>query len=516
MLSSAHAAVQIAAKPTQNMSCLNGVCSPTGKKAVLDVNDVANMLASGDVEVISDKSTLDISFDAALTWTSSHRLSVDAYRSIIFSKPLKVAGSGALSLSTDDGGTNGDLTFRKGKVEFRNLSSSLTINGQNYLLFNSITQLAQDANNNPDGLFALAKSYDATGDGAYMQPPVPQLKGVLEGLGNGIRNFSLALQGDGSFGGLFGVLFPSSAVRDLSLQDVRIDAARASAEQMGSLGGDCYGLIKGVTVTGTMVGSGQQDTVGGIAGETHGTVAESHAKVAISNAVLAGDLVGLLLSIGRSPAAIVNSSATGDVTGGTAGGLVGATGNTVEAISSSFATGNVGTSLSAGGELGGLLGSGGASISASFATGNVSASSCAACGGLIGSSAGSIANSYSTGVISAANCSACGGLIGANSGNIATSYSTGAVNASGGFEGGLIGDDSSAPASLSETYWDLDTSGIGDSAAGAGNVRNDPGIAGLTDAQLKSGLPQGFSQRIWSQGATVNNGYPYLLASSPR
>lgn len=485
LLGSAHAAVQIAAKPTHNMSCVNGVCTPTGKKAVLDVNDLASMLASGDVEVKSDQSTLDIGFDATFSWTSSHRLSLDAYRSIVFSKPLKVVGNGALSLSTNDGGTNGDLTFGKGKVEFSNLSSSLTINGKNYLLFNSIAQLAQDASDNSNGLFALAKTYDATGDGTYKQPPVPQLKGVLEGLGNSIGKFSLSLGGDGAIGGLFEFLFPSSTVRDLSLLNVRIDAAHASGELMGSLGGDCYGFIKGVTVTGTIVGSGQQDTVGGIVGETHGAIADSHTKLAISNAVVAGGVVGILLSIGRSPATIANSSAAGDVAGSTAGGLVGATGNTAEAISGSFATGNVGVS------------------------------NCTACGGLVGSSAGSIANSYSTGGINSTNCRACGGLVGANSGTVAASYSTGAVNASGGFEGGLIGDDSSAPGSLSDTYWDLDTSGIGDTGAGAGNVKNDSGIAGLTDAQLKSGLPQGFSQEIWSENATVINGYPYLLANSP-
>ena len=38
---------------------------------------------------------------------------------------------------------------------------------------------------------------------------------------------------------------------------------------------------------------------------------------------------------------------------------------------------------------------------------------------------------------------------------------------------------------------------------------------GLTDAQLKSGLPTGFASNIWGQSAGINNGYPYLVANPP-
>jgi len=79
--------------------------------------------------------------------------------------------------------------------------------------------------------------------------------------------------------------------------------------------------------------------------------------------------------------------------------------------------------------------------------------------------------------------------------------------------GGLIGDDE--PDDLTNDYWDLETSGITDPSQGAGNVSNDPGITGLTDAQLKSGLPAGFDLTIWAQSPDINNGYPYLLANPP-
>ncbi len=44
---------------------------------------------------------------------------------------------------------------------------------------------------------------------------------------------------------------------------------------------------------------------------------------------------------------------------------------------------------------------------------------------------------------------------------------------------------------------------------------NDPGIKGLSNAQLQSGLPKGFSPRIWSEDADINSGLPYLIANAP-
>ncbi|HEX3943617.1 MAG TPA: hypothetical protein VHW69_05970 [Rhizomicrobium sp.] len=50
---SALADINISNKPTQNMSCSAGVCTATAKKATLNVTDLTNMLASGDVTVQS-------------------------------------------------------------------------------------------------------------------------------------------------------------------------------------------------------------------------------------------------------------------------------------------------------------------------------------------------------------------------------------------------------------------------------------------------------------------------------
>jgi len=37
----------------------------------------------------------------------------------------------------------------------------------------------------------------------------------------------------------------------------------------------------------------------------------------------------------------------------------------------------------------------------------------------------------------------------------------------------------------------------------------------LSDEQLKAALPPGFDPAIWGQSASINNGYPYLLANPP-
>jgi hypothetical protein len=74
--------------------------------------------------------------------------------------------------------------------------------------------------------------------------------------------------------------------------------------------------------------------------------------------------------------------------------------------------------------------------------------------------------------------------------------------------GGFIGKFWSGVATLD--YWDVDTSGYDN-----GCEKRCAGVKGLTDAQLKSGLPSGFDPAIWGQKPNINNGYPYLLANPP-
>ena len=60
-------------------------------------------------------------------------------------------------------------------------------------------------------------------------------------------------------------------------------------------------------------------------------------------------------------------------------------------------------------------------------------------------------------------------------------------------------------------YWDIDTSGLSNGCA------NDDctGVTGLTDTQMKSGLPSGFDPAVWAQSPSINDGYPYLIENPP-
>jgi hypothetical protein len=181
-------------------------------------------------------------------------------------------------------------------------------------------------------------------------------------------------------------------------------------------------------------------------------------------------------------------------------------------ITDSYATGAVSGKYVAGG----LLGYGFSGIvQGCFTTGNVSAG--ATGGGVVGynTNAELLDNSYAIGAVSGTGSSSdIGGLVGLNQGGIASSYSIGAVSELGGFLGGFVGEDDSN-GGISESYWDLDTSGVSDPSQGAGNIANDPGIKGLTTEQFQSGLPAGFDSNIWAEDSNINNGFPYLIANPP-
>jgi hypothetical protein len=220
-------------------------------------------------------------------------------------------------------------------------------------------------------------------------------------------------------------------------------------------------------------------SAGGIAGRNDALIEDSHSSVTVNipQGYAAGGIAGQSATIERC-------SATGDVTAEkAAGGIAGAFGI----------------------------------IDSSFATGKVTAEAHA--GGILGTSPGvsMVTNSYATGAVSVtgAHFSRVGGLAGdfEKGNSIETSWSSGAVTG-GGIVGGAVGViEKSTAASV---YWDLDTSGVSNPAQGAGSPADFPGIAGLTTAQFRSGLPAGFDPAIWAESAGINNGYPYLIANPPQ
>jgi CubicO group peptidase (beta-lactamase class C family) len=173
----AHADVDISTAATVNMTCSDGVCAPTARHAVLNVTDLENLLASGNVTVTTTGSGVqagNLDVNAAVSWAGSNALALDAHQSITVGQPVVIGGLGGLSLTTNDGGKDGLLLFLgKGNVSFTNPASSLVIDGNTYALISTLPALAAAIAANPSGAYALANSYDASQDGTYSNAPIP-------------------------------------------------------------------------------------------------------------------------------------------------------------------------------------------------------------------------------------------------------------------------------------------------------------------------------------------------------
>jgi hypothetical protein len=473
----AEADLVISSQPTNNVSCTAGVCGATAQDAVFNVGDLAAQLASGDVTVASGSLAEDIKIGAALSWASTGRLTLDAYRSISFDKPVVVAGQGALTIATNDGGSAGDFSFRnRGHVEFWDASDSLVINGQSYVLVKNIQKLIRMVKRHVTHI-ALAKKYNAVHD-SFSASPIASFDGTFEGLGNTISNLAItASTGRVGLFGEFGESDPASAIRDIGLLSVNI-VYTGFDSSIGALAGDSRGIIANAYATGAVTsmngGSNIKNIVGGLVGNSGGdaVIRNSYAAVAVSG------------------------NSDGDLAGGLAGSAAGAC-------------------------FPGCTGL----IYQSYATGAVTGGSNTSVGGLVGfNNAAMIVDSYAVGSVNGGSGARAGGLVGNNADDpnemavpvITRSYSTGTVTGGAGSSvGGLIGQDA-VDSTNTDAYWDLNSSGVSDPTKGAGNIASDPGPSGLTTTQFQSGLPAGFAKATWHQKAGVNGGYPYLRDVPPR
>jgi len=519
-VTTAHAAFTISNAKTKNMNCVGGVCTPTGGNANLNTGELQTMLASSDTTVRSNAAAPNIGILDPLTWASSNRLTLDSYESINVRAPIVIEGTSGLTLTTNDGGTGGDYNFNTataGAIAFWDTASSLVINGKSYALVNNIKTLASGIAANPSRNFALSNDYNASPT-TYRAPPVPTIfAGTFEGLGHTISNLLIETGNARTQTGLFAELGPRGTLRDIGLVSVDVSAAHnyLSGGVVGALVAENDGKILNAYTTGTV--SGKRAVAGGLAGTSTGTIAMSYstANVGCSDAAaggLVGSMQGGLIESSHASGAVSCSGNAG------AGGLVG---GSAGRILHSFATGPAsayGSSGEDGAIAGGLAAGNTGTIAFCFATGDAKAvanegeaNGTAYAGGVTAFNRGTIHDTYATGKVGAGPNMIAGGLVEENDGSISNSYATGTVSA--GQAGGLLGQDYSTTAS---SYWNLDTSGISNPHQGAGDPLDDPGIAGLTDAQLKSALPAGFDPNVWGQNPSVNNGWPYLLANPPQ
>jgi len=291
--------------------------------------------------------------------------------------------------------------------------------------------------------------------------------GVLDGNGHEIRHLNIEISRGGSAGllpqyvGLIGQLGEKGQVKRLGLRNVSISAGNANF--VGALAGENRGTILSCHSSGNVTTWG---LVGGLVGGHYsGTITSSHTAGNVKG-VQVGGLVGLVwtgtISSSYSTAAVVKYPQISDMIGyfEYAGGLVGR--NAAATISCCYARGDVTADVLAGG----LVGTNNdGTIHACYASGKVTGQSHA--GGLVGTNSGPIVSCYATGDVRGRW--EVGGLAGgAADGSIATSYSVGKVASGYSTVGGLVGGSGSRSALLS--YWDVETSGLAYSTAGAGKT----------------------------------------------
>ena len=453
--SAANADVVISSDTTQNMTCSAGTCVPTATDAVLNVSDLENMLAAGNLIVATAGSGVDaqnIDVEAGFSWSTSNSLSLDASSYMHVDSEIGSSAAAGLSLVTAAEVPVKDLFFgRHGRVVFQNTSSQFSINGTPYTLVNNISSLASAIASNPSGSFALADNYDASADGTYSNSPITTtFTGSFDGLGNEISHLSIRHSGSAAYIGLFTVVLAPGTAEHVRLARVQITGTSdGDGDLIGALAGGGAGYLFQNSATGTIRLRGTSGLAGGLVGQADGDIDTCFAHVTIDASKAKGN--------------------------STSGGLVG----------------------------------GGGPIIDSFASGDVIAGNYNNAGGLVGADA-RVENSYSTGSVSGGVNARVGGLTGTNNEHgITAVYSTGAVSGgSPSYVGGFAGKNEP---SVKGGYWDTDTSGT-TQAVGKGSAR---GVTGLTTQQLQSGLPRGFDSSVWGEKESINNGLPYLLANPP-
>jgi len=299
-------------------------------------------------------------------------------------------------------------------------------------------------------------------DGTYGASPISTtFGGMFEGLGNTISNLRIDIPDNGEAIGLFATIKQGGQVRSLGLENIDFEGSPLAA--VGSIAGSNVGLVSRSWANGLVrIVSGETNS-GGLIGANFGQVVSSHTSIRFR-----------ISSVGLA-------------------------------------------------NLGQLVGENEGTIALSYATGSmkVGQSREVSLGGLVGLNDGLVENSYTiVSLFGGSNCcnTYLGELIGDNQGQIESTYAAGGLATKSGDTsgiGGLVGFDGAAQGNIVTSYWDLDT-GVADPSQGAGNIKNDSGITGLTTQQFQSGLPDGFDPKVWGADSRTNNGFPFLLTNPTR
>ena len=349
-------------------------------------------------------------------------------------------------------------------------------------------ELTRDLDFNDDASYSLTTNRVIWTTGAGWQPIGDSFANVFSALfeGNGFTISNLKIDRSGTGGiGLFGFVRRGAEITNVGLLDVDI----VGNSQVGGLVGRNGGTVANSYATGFVLG---RFSVGGLVGFSEGTIASSYMIGSVRGSSRVGGLVGE----GEGDT-ITNSYATGSVEGTSfaIGGLVGDSRG--GAITSSYATGSVKGDDS----VGGLVGYSQVTITNSYATGTASGDENV--GGLVGYiDYGNVMSSYATGSVSGDE--NVGGLAGGSRvGTITNSYATGSVSGDENV-GGLVGESRDT---ITNSYWDINTSGITISDGGTGRTT----VALQSPTAPNASSPEvytGWSTDNWNFGTATE--YPIL------
>jgi hypothetical protein len=303
--------------------------------------------------------------------------------------------------------------------------------------------------------------------------------GIFDGQNHTITNLFINRPSTNNVG-LFGYFSSSGKMKNVGLVNANI----TGNYHTGGLAGINQGIITNSYSTGNVIGGGD---VGGLVGynlQQSGTITDSYST---ANVVGSYSNVGGLIGMNNWGGIIRNSYTTGNVVGNDfAGGLIGYNNGEITncystgsvngnnfvgglagshisgTITNSYATGSV---VGSSGMVGGLVGSAetGVVITNSYATGDVTGYG--EVGGLAGRNYATITNCYANGDVNGNLW--VGGFVGGNrDGTITNCYSTGSINGND-WVGGFIGNNF---ATVTNSYWDTETSGQSSSAGGEGKT----------------------------------------------
>ena len=457
-------------------------------------------LTSNNVTILSSSGATgtsgNININDAVSWSGNKKLTLSADNNININTAINVPTGGSVSLVYGTGTATGDYNFGSFSANNTQFTGSINFAGTGAGLFTTQlgtgSILSYTVINNPStyvlatnptgginsssGNFALAQNYNF--DRTFTASPITgTFTGKFEGLGHTVGN----LTGTGAIG-----LFNNSSglIRDVGVNMSTSNAANGTGGLANTNSGTILNSFANVAIVSNNTYT--TGTFGGLVGNNSGPVSNSFSMGSITGGSNLGGLIGINTSSSNLlPSDILNSFSTASIVSGASAGVIGG------GLIAENKTSGVG---------------GSAKIINSFATGNVSGFVNAGTGGLVGynhtgaaNSFVSISNSYSTGTIfgptvNGAQNYSFGGLVGLNraqgtgtDASITNSYTTGDVNAAGSGVGGLVGTNQALSASSSVKVTGSYATGAVNTYSNGTTNGNSQSIGGLIGANSAAG-----------------------------